>query len=233
MRLDAYLSRCTALSRKDARHAIRAGRVSLDGHPTRKAATIVPDGMVVSLDGLPVILPGHQYLMLNKPAGFLSATTDASHPVVTDLLPQALADRVHPVGRLDLDTTGLLLLTSDGQWSHRITSPRHHCPKTYRVTLADPLSDEARRQLETGLQLRSDDNSTRPATVERQSDRIIDLTITEGRYHQVKRMIAAIGNHVEALHRHRIGTLTLDDSLAPGEFRRLTDPEIRELAPLE
>jgi 16S rRNA pseudouridine516 synthase len=150
--------------------------------------------------------------------------------VVIDLLPDELAGRLHPVGRLDLGTTGLLLLTSDGQWSHRITSPRHHCSKTYRVTLAEPLSDEAQRQLETGLQLRNDNNTTRPASVERLSDGVIDLTITEGRYHQVKRMVAAIGNHVDALHRHRIGSLALDDSLAPGEFRHLTDTEIRELA---
>lgn len=233
MRLDAYLSRCTALSRKEARHAIRAGRVAIDGQTARKASTIVPDGMLVSLDTVPVTLRGDLYLILNKPAGFLSATTDASQPVVTDLLPQELADRVHPVGRLDLDTTGLLLLTSDGQWSHRITSPRHHCPKIYRVTLAEPLTDGAQRQLETGLQLRNEDKTTRPATVERLSDRVIDLTISEGRYHQVKRMIAAIGNHVAALHRRQIGSLALDKSLPLGEFRYLSDHEIRELAPPE
>ncbi|MFC4259942.1 pseudouridine synthase [Marinobacter lacisalsi] len=233
MRLDGFLSRCTALSRKEARHVIRAGRVTLGGQPARKASTLVAEGATVMLDGEPVALPGQLYLMLNKPAGVLSATTDAAQPVVTDLLPDDLAERVHPVGRLDLDTTGLLLLTSDGQWSHRITSPRHHCPKTYRVTLAEPLSDDGHRHLESGLDLRNDDNATRPATVERLSDRMIDLTITEGRYHQVKRMVAAVGNHVEALHRHRIGSLTLDDSLAPGEFRHLTDHEVRELAPPE
>jgi 16S rRNA pseudouridine516 synthase len=230
MRLDAFLSRCTDLSRKEARHVIRAGRVVLEGRPTRKAAVTVSDSAAVFLDGEPVTLPGHLYLMLNKPPGFLSATADPSQPVVIDLLPDELAGRLHPVGRLDLGTTGLLLLTSDGQWSHRITSPRHHCSKTYRVTLAEPLSDEAQRQLETGLQLRNDNNTTRPASVERLSDGVIDLTITEGRYHQVKRMVAAIGNHVDALHRHRIGSLALDDSLAPGEFRHLTDTEIRELA---
>lgn len=233
MRLDGFLAHCTALSRKEARQIIRAGRVSLDGQPARKASTLVPEGTAVTLDGQPVTLPGQLYLMLNKPAGLLSATTDAAQPVVTDLLPDDLAARVHPVGRLDLDTTGLLLLTSDGQWSHRITSPRHHCPKTYRITLAEPLSDEGQRQLESGLQLRNDDHVTRPAAVERLTDRIVDLTITEGRYHQVKRMVAAVGNHVEALHRHRIGSLSLDDSLATGAFRHLTDDEIRGLASLE
>ena len=230
MRLDAFLSRCTDLSRKEARHVIRAGRVTVDGQPARKASAEVSARSAVALDARPVSQPGHLYLMLNKPPGFLSATTDAAQPVVTDLLPDDLATRVHPVGRLDLDTTGLLLLTSDGQWSHRITSPRHHCPKTYRATLAEPLTHEGQRQLETGVPLRHEERATRPATVERLSDTVIDLTLTEGRYHQVKRMIAAVGNHVQALHRHRIGALALDDALAPGEHRHLTDPEIHTLA---
>ncbi|WP_328190091.1 pseudouridine synthase [Marinobacter sp. OP 3.4] len=230
MRLDAYLSRCTSLSRKDARRAIKAGRVLMEGEPVSKASTPIPGPATITLDGEPLSLPGHQYLMLHKPAGLLSATTDASQPVVTDLLPDDLATRVHPVGRLDLDTTGLLLLTSDGQWSHRITSPRHQCPKTYRVTLAEPLTDDGCRQLENGVYLRHEDRTTRPAVVERQSDTVVDLTITEGRYHQIKRMVAAIGNHVEALHRHRIGSVTLDDALAPSEFRDLTRDEIHQLA---
>lgn len=231
MRLDGFLAHCTALSRKDARRAIKAGRVSLDGTPVSKAATPVADDDTVTLDGQPVQrLARDTYLMLNKPAGVLSATTDASQPVVIDLLPEALSSRVHPVGRLDMDTTGLLLLTTDGQWSHRITSPRHHCPKTYRVTLAEALTNDGRRQLENGLLLRSEDIPTRPAQVDVIAETVIDLTITEGRYHQVKRMIAAIGNHVENLHRVQVGNLALDESLAPGDYRHLTDNEILELA---
>lgn len=230
MRLDACLSRCTSLSRKDARIAIRSGRVLIGGDPVSKASATVADPATVTLDGQPLALPGHRYLMLHKPAGVLSATTDADQPVVTDLLPEELATRVHPVGRLDLDTTGLLLLTSDGQWSHRITSPRHQCPKTYRVTLAEKLSDDGGRQLETGVLLRNETRPTRPAQIERVSDAVIDLTLSEGRYHQVKRMIAAVGNHVVALHRHRIGAVTLDDTLAPGQFRDLTTDEIHRLA---
>ncbi|WP_417548343.1 pseudouridine synthase [Marinobacter segnicrescens] len=230
MRLDAYLARCTSLSRKEARRAVAAGRVSVAGQPAAKASEPVAENTAVTLDGEPLTIPGHIYLMLNKPANVLSATTDASQPVVTDLLPDELAAKVHPVGRLDRDTTGLLLLTSDGQWSHRITSPRHYCPKTYRVTLAEPLSDPARYQLESGgLQLRNEEQELRPASVVNVSDRVIDLTITEGRYHQVKRMLAAVGNHVEALHRHRIGALTLDPALGPGEFRYLDDAEIASL----
>lgn len=229
MRLDAYLSRCTPLSRKEARRAIMAGRVAVAGQPVKKAAEPVPPGAQVTLDGQAVFLPGHVYLMLNKPAGLLSATTDAVQPVVNDLLPEELATWVHPVGRLDLDTTGLLLMTSDGQWSHRITSPRHHCPKTYRVTLADPLSEDARQQLESGVQLRNEDQLARPASVVLVSERMIDLTVTEGRYHQVKRMLAAVGNHVKALHRHRIGNLELDPTLPAGSFRHLTEAEVQSL----
>ncbi|MFW5824002.1 MAG: pseudouridine synthase [Marinobacter sp.] len=228
MRLDAYLSHCTALSRKEARRAIVAGRVTLDDLPATRASAPVSATARVMLDGEPLALPGHLYLMLNKPAGLLSATTDASHPVVTDLLPEPLAHRVHPVGRLDLDTTGLLLLSSDGQWSHRITSPRHGCPKTYRVTLAERLTGPARRQLEQGMRLRNDE-TVAPAQVAPAGDRVIDLTITEGRYHQVKRMLAAVGNHVEALHRRRIGPLELDPDLGPGHWRHLTGDEVRLL----
>lgn len=231
MRLDGYLSRCTPLSRKEARRAIAAGRVTLDGRPVTRASVSVSAGSTVTLDGEPVTAPGPIYLMMNKPAGVLSATTDAGQPVVTDLLPESLAHRVHPAGRLDLDTTGLLLLTSDGQWSHRITSPRHHCPKTYRVTLAEPLTEQARHQLENGVRLRSEEQTLRPAIVEPAGERLIDLTITEGRYHQVKRMLAAVGNHVEGLHRHRIGSLSLDPSLAPGESRPLSDEEIKACTP--
>ncbi|SFR81527.1 ribosomal small subunit pseudouridine synthase A [Marinobacter daqiaonensis] len=230
MRLDGYLCQCTDLSRKDARRAISAGRVRVNGKAVRKASASLPAAAEVTLDSTPVSPPGELYLMLHKPPGVLSATTDAAQPVVTDLLPEDIGRRVHPAGRLDLDTTGLLLLTSDGQWSHRITSPRHRCPKTYRVTLAEPLRGDAAGVLESGVMLAGESTPTRPATVTQLDSRVIDLTISEGRYHQVKRMLAAVGNHVTALHRHRIGSVVLDPALAPGEFRHLTGDEIRQLA---
>ncbi len=229
MRLDGYLAQCAGLSRREAKLAIARGRVRINDNLVKQASTSIGDQDEVTLDQEPVALPGELYLMLNKPAGVLSATTDASQPVVTDLLPEHLARRVHPAGRLDRDTTGLLLLTSNGQWSHKVTAPRHRCPKTYRVSLTEPLDASACRELETGVLLKGETLPTRPATVVPVDQTTVDLTIIEGRYHQVRRMMAAVGNHVAALHRHRIGNVTLDPALAPGQFRALSDAEVRNL----
>jgi len=226
MRLDQYLANGTGLSRKDAKRAITGKRVQVNGQLCRSTSANINTGDSVLLDGEPVTLPGELYLMLHKPAGVISATTDSSQPTALDLLPPELARQLHIAGRLDKDTTGLLLLTSDGQWSHRVTSPRRDCPKTYRVQLAEPLTAEARQALEQGIQLNGEDTATRPAQVLACSEQEIELTISEGRYHQVKRMLAAVGNHVTALHRQRIGAIELDAGLAPGQFRELTRSEI-------
>ncbi len=229
-RLDQFIATSTELSRKEAKRAISAGRVHLDGQPCKSATTKISATVEVTLDGQPCNLPGERYLMLNKPAGVVSATRDSDHPTALDLLPSDMAHTLHIAGRLDMDTTGLLLLTTDGQWSHRLTSPRVECPKTYRVSLSDPLTTEAARQLEQGLLLRNDPSPTRPAQVRMVEDKVIELTISEGRYHQVKRMLAAVGNHVEALHRSRIGSIALDPTLAPGEFRELTAEEVASVS---
>jgi len=229
MRLDQYLANATELSRKEAKKVVSAGRVKVNGETCRQANRRVEAEQSVHLDGTPVTLPGDIYLMMHKPAGVLSATTDSSQPTALDLLPGNLASRVHMAGRLDKDTTGLLLLTSDGQWSHAVTSPRRECRKSYRVWLAEAIPDEARRALEKGVMLNGESTASRPAEVRVHSDKVIDLTISEGRYHQVKRMLAAVGNRVEALHRFRIGSIELDDNLAPGELRALTPQEIRSV----
>lgn len=226
MRLDFLVANGANLSRKEARRAILAERVTIDGEVCKKAATQLSGHETVLFDGEPMVLPGERYLMLNKPEEVVSATSDGEHVTALDLLPPALRRNLHIAGRLDLDTTGLLLLTTDGQWSHRVTSPRSHCTKTYRVTVAEPLTDAMIRTLEDGVALRGEDKLTAPATVERLSDTCLRLSIAEGRYHQVKRMLAAVGNHVEALHREAIGGVTLDATLAPGEYRELTRDEI-------
>ncbi|MGC8120412.1 pseudouridine synthase [Marinobacter sp. VGCF2001] len=230
MRLDQYLASATALSRKDAKKAVSTGRVTVEGDICRQANRQVEATQAIYLDGHAIALPGDVYLMMHKPAGVLSATRDSSQPTALDLLPGELAGQVHIAGRLDKDTTGLLLLTSDGQWSHTVTSPRRECRKSYRVWLAEAIPEEACRALEQGVMLNGESTATRPAEVHVQSSQVIDLTIREGRYHQVKRMLAAVGNRVERLHRFRIGPIVLDDSLAPGSFRALTSEEIHSIS---
>ena len=145
------------------------------------------------------------------------------------LLPPDLASRVHLVGRLDKDTSGLLLLTDDGGWSHRISSPRHRCPKVYVADLAEPLCADAEERLADGILLRSEAAPTRPALLQRISDHRARIQVTEGRYHLVRRLFAALGNRVTALHRERIGGLPLDPRLAPGEWRELDTRERLEV----
>ncbi|MCB1800700.1 MAG: pseudouridine synthase [Gammaproteobacteria bacterium] len=225
MRLDRFVSQAAAISRSQARSAIRRGAVSVDGAQQRDAGHILAEGTQVTLAGRLLAMPQPHYLMLHKPCGLVSATRDAHQQTVLSLLPPELASRVHLVGRLDKDTSGLLLLTDDGAWSHTITSPARHCAKVYRAELAAPLTSAAITQLRSGVQLRSEARPTRPATVEPLAGQQVRITLSEGRYHQVRRMFAAVGNHVTALHREQIGGLVLDLQLAPGRWRPLSPAE--------
>ena len=139
MRLDKFICDCTGLTRTQAGKSIRQGLVSINGELVKQAARQVSVTDQVELDGEPLQLIGPRYIMLHKPAGYVCANDDPEHPIVFTLLDEPLVERLHTVGRLDLDTTGLLLLTDDGQWSHRLTSPKHHVAKTYRVWTADPI----------------------------------------------------------------------------------------------
>jgi 16S rRNA pseudouridine516 synthase len=164
--------------------------------------------------------------MLHKPIGYVSATVDSDHPTVLDLLDEPNKQALHIAGRLDIDTTGLVLITDDGQWSHRVMSPRHECQKTYHVILAAALVPDAEERLQAGILLNSEKQLTKPAMLERLNSNEVRLTISEGKYHQVKRTFAALDNRVTDLHRERIGAITLDQSLAPGAYRALTEAEI-------
>ena len=226
LRLDRYLSNATILTRSQAQRALRGGRVTVDGEIVKQGATQIPQGTRVMLDGVPVAPPLPRYFMLNKPIGVVSAAHDPSHRTVLDLFDVANRAALHIAGRLDIDSSGLVLVTDDGQWSHRITAPSNHCPKSYAVTLAEPLTAGQITRLETGLLLKGETKPTRPATVEQLSALELRLTITEGRYHQVKRMFASLGNHVEGLHRLSVGGLLLDQSLLAGEYRELTPQEV-------
>jgi 16S rRNA pseudouridine516 synthase len=226
VRLDRYLHLGTGLSRSQAKKRVRTRRVTVDGETVRDAAFRVPADAVVVLEGTVVAPPASRHFMLNKPAGVVCATRDRTQPTVMDLLPPHEADGLVIAGRLDIDATGLVLLSEDGQWVHRVTAPRHKQPKVYRVCLAEPLAADAEKHLARGIFLKGENRRTLPAALERLGPNEVRLTVTEGRYHQVKRMFAALGNRVTALHRERIGPVALDPDLAPGESRRLSDEEI-------
>tara|TARA_R110002072_G_scaffold283828_1_gene447498 strand:- start:38269 stop:38979 length:711 start_codon:yes stop_codon:yes gene_type:complete len=233
MRLDKYICECTQLTRSLATQAIRNKRVTINDVIIKSASTKVStDKDIVTLDSQPLVLhEGFRYYMMHKPPAMVCANTDFDHPIIFDIMyDEPAINKLHTVGRLDLDTTGLLLITDDGKWSHFITSPKHHQPKTYRVWLAEPLIETAEKQFEAGILLRSEKELTQSATLERISNTEVLVTLNEGKYHQVKRMFAALGNHVEGLHREKIGGVSLDEDLGEGEYRELSPEEINSLA---
>lgn len=229
MRIDKFIGSATNLTRRDAQRCIKSGRVTVDGQ------VVLDPGFQlnreqITLDGEVVRLPKPVYLMLHKPVGYLCANTDGLHPTVLDLLPRNLhpKDPLQIVGRLDLDTSGLLLLTTDGQWNHRVTAPSNRCEKIYRVELADPISPAAILALEKGVFLSGERKPTLPCRIEIRSERQVKIALQEGRYHQVKRMFASVGNIVTRLHRESVGGLTLS-ALQAGEFRHLTKEEVESI----
>jgi 16S rRNA pseudouridine516 synthase len=231
VRLDRFISNTTRLSRTETQRAIRGGRVTVSGSEVRNPAHQVVATELIALDGQPLAAAQPRYFMLNKPVGYICATHDATHPTVLDLLHEARPVGLHPAGRLDIDTTGLVLITDDGAWSHRVTAPRRAGPKRDRVTLAEPLAATAADHFTSGVLLKGESKPTRPALLQVLTPQEVLLTIQEGRYHQVKRMFAAVGNHVVALHRESIGPIELDPELAPGDYRPLTPGEIAALQP--
>ena len=230
MRLDKAVT-LSGLTRTEAKKAIAAGRVTVNGLPARDAAMQV-DQAAVALDDRTTQTPGELYLMVNKPAGVLTATEDRRLPTVVDLLPEPLRRRgPGPVGRLDRDVTGLVLLTTDGQLAHRLISPKWKAEKLYRARCEGRLTEADVRRFAEGIAL--SDFTARPAamTVLRADDAesLADVALTEGKFHQVKRMFAAVGHPLIALERLRIGTVALDETLAPGQWRALTEDEIAGL----
>ena len=225
VRLDRFVSHAGGCSRKEARQLIRHGQIQVNGAMVcDEAFRLGPDAEVKWGDER-LQLPQRLYLMMNKPVGLISATKDRSQPTVLSLLPPDIAERVHLVGRLDKDTSGLLLLTDDGTWSHAISAPRRRCAKTYIAQLAEPLVEGAEQRFAQGLMLRGERHPTQPATLVRLPNDAVRISISEGRYHQVKRMFAVLGNRVLRLHREAIGDLMLDDALTPGEWRVLSKSE--------
>jgi 16S rRNA pseudouridine516 synthase len=226
IRLDKAVSQVTDLSRTDVKRAAKAERISVNGEVVTDPAAKVQASDALYLDGEPLHEPGPRYIMLNKPLGYVSATKDGEHPTVLDLIDEPNKAKLHIAGRLDIDTTGLVLLTDDGQWSHKVTSPNHHCEKTYYALLAEKIEEDAVAKFAKGIWLNNEKKRTKPAKLEILYANEVRITIGEGRYHQVKRMFAALGNRVIELHRERIGNIFLDEELQEGEYRLLTSEEI-------
>ncbi|MFN6969241.1 MAG: 16S rRNA pseudouridine(516) synthase RsuA [Rheinheimera sp.] len=225
MRLDKFICDCTELTRSQAGKVIRQGLVTVDQQLCKQPATQVKATQQIELDGELLQIIGLRYFVMHKPAGYVCSTDDPDHNTIFALMDEPMQSRLHTVGRLDLDTTGLLLITDDGQWSHQISSPKHECAKTYRAWLADPVDASAIALFEEGVMLNGEKHPTKPAQLEIVTPQECLLTIHEGRYHQVKRMFAAIGNKVLKLHREQIGSFKLGDDLAEGEYRELTAAE--------
>ncbi|MEG9498278.1 16S rRNA pseudouridine(516) synthase RsuA [Mannheimia indoligenes] len=227
MRLDKFIAENTGLTRSQAAKVLKSGEVTVNGKIEKSGAVKISQDDEICYQGERLNwLEEGQYFMLYKPQGYICSHDDGEYPTVFQFFDYPLMTKLHTAGRLDVDTTGLVLLTDDGKWSHRITSPKHHCEKTYLVTLVDPVEDFYAEKLAEGILLRGEKDPTLPAQLEILDDYNVNLTISEGRYHQVKRMFAALGNKVEALHRWRIGDVVLDETLAEGEFRPLTQAEI-------
>ena len=236
IRLDKYLSDMGMGTRSRIKKEIRSGQVIVNGKPIcRPELKINTDQDEVLFQGEPVTYEEYEYYMLNKPAGVISAASDRQETTVVDLIKDRKRDDLFPVGRLDKDTEGLLIITNNGELAHRLLSPKKHVDKVYFAKVKGIVTEDDIECFAQGLDI-GDEKPTLPAElVICSSDEIsgILLTIREGRFHQVKRMFQAVGKEVVYLKRLRMGPVTLDDSLKPGEYRRLTEEEVDRLCSQE
>ncbi len=228
MRLDRFLVQSNICSRREAKQLVKKSRVSVNGTPAKDpSAHINEDSDVVTFDGNPVSYNKFRYYMLNKPQGVVSSTDDGLNSTVIDLISSEDTKDLFPVGRLDKDTEGLLLITNNGKLAHELLSPRHHVDKRYYVETDIKLTPGVMETFRRGVDI-GDEKPTLPADIE-ESGKGYTVTIHEGRYHQIKRMFAALGPKVTFLKRISMGPLTLDGKLEPGQYRPLTGEEIEKL----
>ena len=230
MRVHRFLSNLPRFNRKQVRLLLVERRVTVDGvavsdlhHEVREFSQVCVDDEVLQTG------KSARYFMLHKPQGCVSATSDPQHPTVLDLLDEPDTHELHIAGRLDFNTTGLMLITNDGQWSRRLTQPQTKLPKVYLVETEQAIGPEYAMTFAQGLYFAFEDLTTQPAELELLGPTTARLSIVEGRYHQVKRMFGHFDNKVIGLHRERMGPLVLDVALAPGQYRALTDDEIRQV----
>jgi len=224
MQLERILQKHGFGTRKGCRGLIRQERVAVNGEICADPfADIATDGLVFAVDGTPWPYAEFATLMLNKPGNYECSRKPQHHPSVLELLPLPLRERgVQPIGRLDEGTTGLLLITDDGQLNHQLSSAKRKVPKVYLATTRHPLDAAQIDQLLAGVELHDEPEALAAAGAEIVGDCLLRLTVTEGKYHQVKRMVAAVGNRVDALHREAVGELRLPADLAPGQWRWLS-----------
>lgn len=229
MRLDKFLGEMGLGTRSQVKELARKGRVAVNGQAVKKSdQKIWPGKDEVQVDGKTIPYVPWEYYLLNKPQGVVSATEDGRYPTVVDLIAEKKRKDLFPVGRLDKDTEGLLLITNDGPLAHALLSPGRHVDKEYECHLAHTFDAHQRELLEQGVDI-GEKKKCRPAVVRILAEKKITLTITEGRFHQVKRMLHAVGNEVVYLKRIRMDRLQLEDSLEKGAYRRLTDEEVESL----
>ena len=235
MRLDKYMSLAGILSRSDTTRAVRAGDILVNGKAAARAdVKIDPDNDVITFRSERVIWREFTYVMLNKPKGYVSATEDGRDPTVLELLPDEIGrvrPQLFPCGRLDKNTTGLMILTNDGQLSHKLLAPKSHVDKTYRFCVKFPLSDDDLQKLEAGVDIGG--YVTAPCKVRlissENGSRAGEITLREGKYHQIKLMMEAVHNQITELERISFGSICLPNDLCVGECRLLTDDEIASL----
>lgn len=238
MRLDKLLAEMGIGTRSQAKDMAKKGRITVNGTPVKKADLKVdPERDVIAVDGQPIAYAAFEYYMLYKPQGVVSATEDKVHETVVGLITKRKRNDLFPVGRLDIDTEGLLLITNDGDLAHRLLAPKKHVDKVYEADVAGKLPEDAVRRMKEGLTL-TDGTVTLPADLvildtredgDGETISRIQLTIHEGKFHQVKRMFESIGCHVVYLKRLSMGSLKLDESLKPGGYRPLTEEELAAL----
>jgi 16S rRNA pseudouridine516 synthase len=229
MRLDRFLGNLPHLNRPQVQRLLASGEVRVDGqiirdglHPVREFNRIEAQQQLLQAG------KAARYFMLHKPPGYVSATEHSEHPSVLELLDEPDKHELHLAGRLDLNTSGLLLITNDGLWSRRVTEPKSRTAKVYYVETEQPIGEEVAQVFAQGLYFAYEDLTTRPAELERISSHSARLSLHEGRYHQVKRMFGHFQNKVLHLHRESIAGLALDPLLAPGQYRTLTSAEIAQ-----
>jgi 16S rRNA pseudouridine516 synthase len=229
MRLDKFVCKSTELTKDEALQRIRFGELSVNDVITTNAATQVHENNTIMFNGVRLKTRDFRYILMHKPAGTVCSNIDEAYPTLLNYLDVDRVSELHIAGRLDADTTGLVLITDDGRWTFDITLPTKACCKVYRVKLSQALSNEVAADVTAkfakGVQLQGEQQLTLPATLAVISAKEVLLTITEGRYHQVKRMFAAVGNRVGSLHREQIGDICLDVEV--GQWRYLTNAEVQ------